>query len=88
MPLQTKKAGDCRGTEADGTRSSTWCSLCYVNGKFVDPDCTLDEMVEIVDTALRRDGARFTFRWMAKRQIPTLDRWRQSVRGSGLAQET
>lgn len=29
MPLQTKKAGDCRGTETDGSKSEKWCSLCY-----------------------------------------------------------
>ena len=41
MPLHTERAGDCRGSEVDGTRSERWCSLCYVDGAFVDPDCTL-----------------------------------------------
>lgn len=35
MLFQTKKAGDCRGTEKDGSRSEKWCSLCYTNGEFV-----------------------------------------------------
>jgi hypothetical protein len=76
MPLQTKKAGDCRGSEADGSRSEKWCSLCYENGKFRGPDCTLEQMIEIVDNALKEQSSSFLMRWMAKKQIPTLERWR------------
>ena len=76
MPLHTKKAGDCRGSEADGTRSERWCSLCYVDGAFVTPQCTLQEMTSIVDDALRREHASRVMRWMAKRQLPRLERWR------------
>ena len=77
MPLQTEKAGDCRGTEADGSRSETWCSLCFRDGAFIDPDCTLEQMQGIVETALREQGSNRAFRWMARRQIPTLARWKQ-----------
>jgi len=76
MPLRTKKAGDCRGSEADGTPSETWCSLCYADGRFTNPDCTVAEMIRIVDEALRRDKASVLMRWMAKRQVPRLARWR------------
>ena len=76
MPLQTKKAGDCRGNESDGSKSEKWCSLCYVDGKFVNPGCTLDDMTVIVDDALKRQGSWFPMRYMAKRQLPTLERWR------------
>ena len=79
MPLITKKAGDCRGSEADGSMSELWCSLCYQQGAFVGPDCTLDEMIEIVDQALREQGSGRMFRWMAKQQIPRLDRWSGKV---------
>ena len=76
MPLQTKKAGDCRGSEADGSKSEKWCSLCYRDGGFIDPDLTVDQMMQIVDQALRDDGAWFVMRRLALRQIPTLERWR------------
>ena len=76
MPLHTEKAGDCRGTERDGSKSEKWCSLCYVDGKFVTPDCTVQQMIEIVDNALKKDGASRPMRWMAKKQIPRLERWR------------
>lgn len=76
MPLHTTKAGDCRGSEADGTRSETWCSLCYRDGAFIDPDCTLEEMRAIVESALMENGSGRVMRWLAQRQIPKLERWR------------
>ena len=76
MPLHSKKVGDCRGTERDGSKSEKWCSLCYVDGSFVNPNCTLNEMIDIVDDALKRDGRWFPMRWAARKQIPTLERWR------------
>lgn len=76
MPLQTKKAGDCRGTEADGNLSQKWCKLCYENGAFIDPGITLPKMIEVVDRALREQGSNSVFRWMAKKQIPSLERWK------------
>ena len=78
MPLQTKKAGDCRGTEKDGSRSENWCSLCYENGAFVGPDCTVEQMQDIVDKALRDNGSNAVFRWLAKKQIPRLERWKKA----------
>lgn len=76
MPLVTKKAGDCRGTEADGSKSEKWCSLCYANGEYLGPGCTLEEMIAIVDKALKEQKSWYIMRWMAKKQIPTLERWR------------
>lgn len=76
MPLQTKKAGDCRGTESDGTKSEKWCKLCYENGAFIGPDCTLDQMKTIVDNALKENGSGRLMRWMAQKQLPSLERWK------------
>jgi Putative zinc ribbon domain len=76
MPLETKKAGDSRGTEADGTKSEKWCKLCYENGAFIQPDCTLDEMKVIVDDALKEQGSGRLMRWMAQKQLPRLERWK------------
>lgn len=76
MPLKTKKAGDCRGTESDGSKSEKWCSLCYENGTFISPSCTLDEMKAIVDKALIENGSGKLFRWLAVKQLPKLERWR------------
>lgn len=76
MPLQTKKAGDCRGVERDGSKSEKWCSLCYKDGAFVSPNTSLAEMTKIVDDALQREHVWFPMRYMAKRQLPKLERWR------------
>ena len=76
MPLQTKKAGDCRGSEANGAKSEQWCSLCYQNGAFIGPDCTLEEMKTIVDKALVENGSGRVMRWLAQKQLPRLERWK------------
>ena len=75
MPLRTAKAGDCRGSERNGSKSEKWCQLCYVDGVFVNPDCSLDEMKEIVDKALSEQGKGRIMRSMARTQIPKLERW-------------
>ena len=76
MPLQTKKAGDCRGTEVDGTKSEKWCKLCYENGKFINPNCTLEQMQVIVDNALKEQNSNIVMRWLVRKQLPTLERWK------------
>jgi len=78
MPLQTKKAGDCRGTESDGTKNEKWCKLCYENGKFIDPNCSLVQMKIIVDNALKENGSGRLMRWMAQKQLPNLERWKNT----------
>lgn len=78
MPLQTKKAGDCRGSEADGSKSEKWCKLCYQKGAFITPNCTLDEMKTIVDNALKEHGSGRLMRWMAQKQLPKLERWKNN----------
>ena len=76
MPLQTKRAGDCRGSEADGSKSEKWCQLCYEKGAFIGPDCSLDDMKKIVDNALVENGSGRLMRWMAQKQLPHLERWK------------
>lgn len=78
MPLQTKKAGDCRGNEANGQKSEKWCKLCYKDGALINPNCSLEEMEEIVDNALKDQGSGKLMRWMAKKQLPKLERWKKS----------
>ena len=42
----------------------------------MNPECSLDEMKEIVDKALSELGEGRIMRIMARRQIPKLERWR------------
>ncbi len=73
MPLEN---GSKAGTEADGSKSSKYCNLCYENGEFKEPDITLEDMKVICDNALKEKGWIAPLRWMAKMQLPSLERWK------------
>lgn len=72
MPLEDGKNS---GTEKDGSKSLKYCSYCYEDGKFKDPDMTLDEMKKIVDDALKEKGWKRPLRWMSLMMLPRLERW-------------
>jgi len=36
------------GTNADSSKNTSYCSECYYDGKFIEPNLTLPEMVEKV----------------------------------------
>ncbi len=76
MPLQNKK-GDHRASEKDGSKSETYCNMCYDKGKFRD-ELTLEQMTEIVEAALKENGWIRPARWAAKKQLPKLERWKKS----------
>ncbi len=77
MPLQTP---DDHGTDADGAASKEYCCFCYQNGRFSQPDISLDEMIEMVidfmvdEAQMPIDQARLT----AERTLPRLKRWKLS----------
>lgn len=75
MPLVNKQ-GDHHAAEKDGTPADRWCNLCYKDGEFIGGDCSLDEMRAIVDKALKDSGHGRIMRWMAQKQLPTLERWK------------
>ena len=73
MPLEQGKKS---GTEADGSKSLKYCSLCYSEGEFYKPDMTIDEMKQILDDTVGKQGIRGKFiAWMGKMQLPKLERW-------------
>jgi hypothetical protein len=74
MPL---KEGEQSGTEADGSKSLKYCHFCYENGKFTQPDMTLEGMKEFTDKMLKEKGWITPLRWMAKMQLPKLERWKK-----------
>jgi len=75
MPLKKDTQGG--GTEADGSKSTMYCSSCYKDGRFVTQAKTAKEMQEFVDKIMRDEmRANVIFRWLAKNQIPKLKRWR------------
>lgn len=75
MPLTKDSKGG--GTNADGTRSKMYCSLCFENGKFVHPNMTVIEMQSLVKNKLKEMGGVFKFFAGAfTRNIPKLERWK------------
>ena len=73
MPLSKDKHGG--GTEADGRKSDTYCSLCYVDGQFTQPDVDAKGMQDFCVEALKKRGMPGVMAWLFTRQIPKLDRW-------------
>ena len=64
------------GTEADGTKTLKYCSYCYTNGAFTEPNLTADEMRQLVKRKLKETGyPGFIIGWVTK-GIPKLERWK------------
>ena len=74
MPLREDPNGG--GTEADGTRSTLYCSYCYVNGAFTAPDFTARQMQDFCVRKLQERGVWRPFAWLLTRNIPRLKRWK------------
>ncbi len=76
MPLKMDTKGG--GSEKDGTLSKMYCSSCYQDGKFKNPNMPLGEMQKLVDNILKNEmrWGRI-FRWLAVKQIPKLARWKK-----------
>jgi len=77
MPLKNDPQGG--GTETDGTISKMYCSKCYENGVFKQPDITAAEMQEFVKNMMITDMKipKFLAKIFAKR-IPKLERWKNN----------
>lgn len=74
MPLKADPRGG--GSNADGSRSSEYCSYCYENGQFHNPDMHIDEMRALIIEKLREKGyPRFIARFFIL-GLERLKRWR------------
>lgn len=74
MPLKQDAQGG--GSEKDGTRSTMYCSSCYQDGAFIQPEMPVQEMQRLVDDVLKNEMKWWKlFRWLAVQQIPKLVRW-------------
>lgn len=75
MPLKSDPNGG--GTEANGSKSKMYCSYCYQNGKFTQPNITAAQMQDFVKGKMREMG--FFMKLMAPmfvKGIPQLERWK------------
>ena len=73
MPMA--KDEECGGTEADGTRSTMYCSRCYQQGHFTRPDATVEEMITLVRGKMKEMHVPGFLAYFFTRTIPKLKRW-------------
>lgn len=76
MPLKRDEKGG--GTNADGTRSTMYCSHCYQNGQFVLPDISVTEMQARVREKIVEFGMPGFLAGIFTCKIPKLARWQKS----------
>jgi len=63
--------------ENDGT-DSIYCTICYKDGKFTEPDISMDQMIEIqLPVLVGRLGTETEVRNMLHEFLPTLKRWKK-----------
>ncbi len=53
MPLSKDK--NSGGTEVDGTKTTEYCSNCYRDGTFTEPDITMEQMQDKVFNMMKQD---------------------------------
>ena len=75
MPLKRDEKGG--GTNADGTKSTMYCSKCYEKGKFFNPDMTVTQMQELVKGKLKEMGFPGFLAGFFTKGIPKLERWKK-----------
>jgi hypothetical protein len=73
MPLKRDEKGG--GTNADGTKSTMFCSHCYEQGRFTLPDVTVTQMQERVKEKIREAGFPGFLAGLFTKKIPKLERW-------------
>lgn len=75
MPFKADPQGG--GTNSDGTRSALYCSYCYQNGQFIQPDMTMQQMHDfVVNKLVEMKYPRFTARFMTI-GMGRLERWKK-----------
>lgn len=74
MPLKKDEKGG--GTNADGSKSTMYCSKCYENGAFINPNMTVTEMQQLVKEKLKEFGFPGFLAGMFTKGIPKLERWK------------
>ena len=73
MPMKIDPQGG--GTNFDGSKSTEYCSLCYGDGKFSQPNFTVLEMQKFCIGNITECGMPGFVAWLFTRGIPKLKRW-------------
>ncbi len=76
--MSLKRDAQGGGTNADGSRSTKYCSHCYLEGAFTMPHLKASDMQLRVKGKLREMGMPTLFAGFFSRNIPRLERWKKS----------
>lgn len=74
MPMKQDPQGG--GTEVNGLKSDKYCSHCYQNGAFTQPNMTAGEMQVLVKGKMKEMGFPGFLAGFFTAGIPKLERWR------------
>ncbi|HYF91999.1 MAG TPA: zinc ribbon domain-containing protein [Symbiobacteriaceae bacterium] len=75
MPLT---GDDVLGTEANGAKSTEYCTYCYQRGAFTQPNMSMEQMVEVCVPFMVQGGMEKEAATKLMREtLPHLKRWRQ-----------
>lgn len=73
MPIKKDPAQG--GTNNDGSKSTEYCSYCYENGVFTQPDFSAAQMQQFCIQKMKECGVPRPLGWLFTRGIPKLKRW-------------
>ena len=75
-PMKNDEKGG--GTNADGSSSEMYCSMCYADGKFLNPPeiDTAKKFQKYCIEQMKKDGMNGVLAWILTRGIPRLKRWK------------
>lgn len=75
MPLKQDPQGG--GSNSDGTRSTAYCSYCYTEGKFTQPDFTAKDMQNFCKEKMKEMGMPGFVASFLSSGVPHLKRWKK-----------
>jgi hypothetical protein len=73
MPME--KDPEVSGTNLDGSKSEDYCSLCFHEGLFTQPDFSAKDMKNLCTEKMNEMGIPSLFSWILTRKIHKLKRW-------------
>lgn len=76
-PMKKDKKGG--GSNADGSTSDMYCSMCYEGGKFLSPPevDTAEKFQAYCINEMKKGGMNGVLAWILTRGIPRLERWKK-----------
>ena len=74
MPMKKDPQGG--GTNADGSKNTTYCSYCYQNGDFTFHG-TVGEFQNFCKEQMIKDGSSKFIAWLFTRGMNRLERWKK-----------